>query len=77
MTKKNIKTLAPNDSIDIQFTACFTEPGVYDLNKLRLTIFQDSSTNEIIQTYEEKKVCQNIIPITKQLEFTEMIVQIE
>lgn len=77
VTKKNIKTLAPNDSIDIQFTACFTEPGVYDLNKLRLTIFQDSSTNEIIQTYEEKKMCQNIIPITKQLEFTEMIVQIE
>lgn len=55
VTRKNIKTLKPREVMNIQFSACFTTPGVYDLNKIKLKIFKDSSTNMIIQTYEERK----------------------
>lgn len=55
VTKKNVKSLKPNEVVNIQFTACFTDPGVYDMNKVKLTIFKDSETNEILQTFEERK----------------------
>ena len=77
VTKKNVKSLKPNQVVSIQFTACFTDPGVYDLNKVKLTIFKDSHTDEILQTFEERKNCKNVTPITKTLDFTELIVKIE
>lgn len=77
VTKKNIKSLKPNEVINVQFTACFTEPGVYDLNKIKLTIYKDSTNNEILQTFEERKKCLNLTPVTKILEHTELILKVE
>lgn len=61
----------------LQFTACFTEVGVYDLNKIQLTIFKDTQTNEILQTQEERKKCVHMQPITKGLHYNDLIVKIE
>ena len=77
VTKKNVKSLSPNQSMNIQFNAWFTEPGVYDLNKIKITVFKDPTTNEIIQTYEDKAKCRNIIPIEKQIDKSKLIVKIE
>ena len=77
VTKKNVKSLSPNQSMNIQFNAWFTEPGVYDLNKIKVTVFKDPSTNEIIQSYENKVKCRNLISIEKQVDKSKLIVKIE
>jgi len=77
ITKKNIKTLKPKEVMNIEFTAWFTTPGVYDLNKIKWTIFKDSATKKILETYEDRKNCRQIEEIPKKLHTKTMVVKIE
>jgi hypothetical protein len=59
VTRKNIPQLDPRDIVTVTFFACFTKPGVFDLNDAKLGIkvilYENPETKEIMETYLERK----------------------
>ena len=77
VSKKNIRSCKPNEIINLDFIACFTETGVYDLNDFIVTLFKDPSTGNLLQNSEEKRRCYNSEIVTKRIEQSQFIIKVK
>lgn len=81
MTKKNIPQLNPSEEINAEFTACMTNPGVFNLFDpligVKLLMFENPDTKGKIETYEERKAHPNAKPLYLYLSGSTLLVNIK